>query len=92
MILLVSCQATHFEEFQISIHKVPDLVEEIISPEATDLCSQLGEDVQEMVDQLSRQGQRLLDLKEKKQSDPSKFIDQPTRCLTPVARQFLRPR
>ncbi|KAG8738161.1 hypothetical protein FRC10_007220 [Ceratobasidium sp. 414] len=48
-------------------------VEEIISSEATDLCSHLSDDVQEMSDQLNRQGQRLLDLKEKKQSDPNNF-------------------
>ncbi|KAG8722224.1 hypothetical protein FRC09_006606 [Ceratobasidium sp. 395] len=52
------------------------LVEEIISPEATDLCTQLGDDVQEMADQLSRQGQRLLDLKDKKLADPNGFYGQ----------------
>ncbi|KAG9116362.1 hypothetical protein FRC07_007460, partial [Ceratobasidium sp. 392] len=57
----------------ISVQKTPHLVEEVVGPEATDLCTQLGDDVQEMVDQLERQGQRLLDLKEKKQSDPNNF-------------------
>ncbi|KAG9120672.1 hypothetical protein FRC07_003758, partial [Ceratobasidium sp. 392] len=57
----------------ISIEKTPRLVEEVVGPEATDLCTQMGDDVQEMVDQLERQGQRLLDLKEKKQSDPNNF-------------------
>ncbi|KAG9083537.1 hypothetical protein FS749_005957 [Ceratobasidium sp. UAMH 11750] len=69
------CRANDLSEaFRIiSIHKVPHLVEEIISPEAADLCSQLSDDVQEMSDQLNRQDQRLLDLKEKKQSDPNNF-------------------
>ncbi|KAG8724730.1 hypothetical protein FRC09_015203 [Ceratobasidium sp. 395] len=60
----------------VSIHKVPQLVEEIISPEATDLCTQLGDDVQDMVDQLNRQGQRLVDLKDKKVADPNDFYGQ----------------
>lgn len=55
------------------MHKVPELIEEIVKPEAMDLCTQFRDDVQEMSEQLERQGQRLIDLKEKKQSDPSEY-------------------
>ncbi|QRV80523.1 Pol II transcription elongation factor [Ceratobasidium sp. AG-Ba] len=62
------------EAFRIvSVYKTSELVEEVIEPEAKDLCSQLSDDVQEMREQLDRQGQRLIDLKEKKQSDPSGY-------------------
>jgi elongator complex protein 1 len=62
--------APHIHAPQISMHKAHNLVEEIISPEALDLCTQLCDDIQEMVEQLTRQGQRLVELKEKKVSDP----------------------
>ena len=55
------------------MHKVPELIEEIVNPEAMDLCTQFRDDVQEMSEQLERQGQRLIELKEKKLSDPSKY-------------------
>ncbi|ELU39450.1 pol II transcription elongation factor [Rhizoctonia solani AG-1 IA] len=57
----------------ISINKAQHLAEEIISPEALDLCTQLREDVQEMAEQLTRQGQRLVELKEKKALDPDSY-------------------
>ncbi|KAG8762167.1 hypothetical protein FRC11_010683 [Ceratobasidium sp. 423] len=57
----------------VSMHKAYRLVEEIISPEAMDLCTQLREDVQEMAEQLTRQGQRLVELKEKKVLDPDGY-------------------
>ncbi|CAE6360205.1 unnamed protein product [Rhizoctonia solani] len=57
----------------ISINKVQHLAEEIISPEALDLCTQFREDVQEMTEQLTRQGQRLIELKEKKALDPDGY-------------------
>ncbi|KAF8594643.1 IkappaB kinase complex, IKAP component [Ceratobasidium sp. AG-I] len=60
----------------ISMHKAPELIEEIVNPEAMDLCTQFRDDVQEMSEQLERQGQRLIDLKEKKLSDPSAYYGQ----------------
>jgi hypothetical protein len=52
------------------MNKAHNLVEEVIAPEALELCTQFREDVQEMTEQLIRQGQRLIELKEKKTLDP----------------------
>ncbi|KAJ1302839.1 hypothetical protein OPQ81_003142 [Rhizoctonia solani] len=57
----------------VSMNKAHHLVEEIISPETMDLCTQLREDVHEMVEQLTRQGRRLMELKEKKVVDPDGY-------------------
>ncbi|CAE6532691.1 unnamed protein product [Rhizoctonia solani] len=57
----------------VSMHKAHHLVDEIISPEAMDLCIQFSEDVQEMSEQLTRQWQRLIELKEKKILDPDGY-------------------
>ncbi|CAE6454047.1 unnamed protein product [Rhizoctonia solani] len=58
----------------VSMRKAYHLIEEIISPEALGLCTQLREDVQEMAEQLARQGQRLIELKEKKVLDPDGYF------------------
>ncbi|CAE6434599.1 unnamed protein product [Rhizoctonia solani] len=57
----------------ISMNKAHKLVEEVIAPEALELCTQFREDVQEMTEQLIRQGQRLIELKEKKTLDPDGY-------------------
>ncbi|CCO34255.1 elongator complex protein 1 [Rhizoctonia solani AG-1 IB] len=57
----------------ISMNKAHNLVEEVIAPEALELCTQFREDVQEMTEQLIRQGQRLIELKEKKTLDPDGY-------------------
>lgn len=74
------------------MNKVLELIEEIISPEAMDLCTQFRDDVQEMSEQLERQGQRLIDLKEKKQSDPGEFgiLAELTAQLMRLSRHLLR--
>ncbi|CAE6502632.1 unnamed protein product [Rhizoctonia solani] len=58
----------------VSMHKTHHLIEEIINPEALDLCTQLREDIQEMAEQLDRQGRRLIELKEKKAIDPDGYF------------------
>ncbi|CAE6477418.1 hypothetical protein ACGC1H_007622 [Rhizoctonia solani] len=58
----------------ISMHRTNHLIEEIIKPEALDLCTQLREDVQEMVEQLARQGLRLIELKDRKALDPDGYF------------------
>ncbi|CAE7213541.1 unnamed protein product [Rhizoctonia solani] len=58
----------------VSKHKANHLVEDVISPEALDLCTQMREEVQEMAEQLGRQAQRLVELKEKKILDPDGYF------------------
>ncbi|CUA72874.1 Elongator complex protein 1 [Rhizoctonia solani] len=57
----------------VSMHKENHLIEDIINPEALDLCTQMREDIQEMAEQLTRQGRRLMELKDKKTLDPDGY-------------------
>lgn len=47
-----------------------DLVETILHPGALEIRDQIGEDVQEFREQLSKQNERLAELREKKRTDP----------------------
>lgn len=47
-----------------------DLVETILYPGAFEIRDQIGEDIQEFREQLSKQSERLTELREKKRTDP----------------------
>ena len=55
------------------VHERLDLVETILHPGALNIREQIGEDVHEMIEQLEKQTERLKELKEKKEADPSTY-------------------
>ena len=55
---------------QVSLHAVPELIEEVIHPGALETKSQLAEDLGEMKSQLSKQVARVRELRVKKIEQP----------------------
>ncbi|KAG8883867.1 hypothetical protein FRB97_005705 [Tulasnella sp. 331] len=56
-----------------------DLVETVLHPGALELREMIGDEVQEMLDQLTKQAERLKELRQKKKLDPDAFygLDEP---------------
>lgn len=55
---------------QCAQHGRLDLIETVLHPGALELRDFIGEDVKELVDQLTKQTERLFELREKKATDP----------------------
>lgn len=51
-----------------------DLIEAVLHPGAFELCDAIAEDVQELVEQLTKQADRLKELREKKKTDPGSYL------------------
>lgn len=50
-----------------------DLIDSIIIPGALDIRTQIGDDLEEMEEQLKKQSTRLRELEEKRKNDPRNF-------------------
>jgi elongator complex protein 1 len=61
---------------------MPELLDDIVLPGALDCRAQIGDDINEMRDQLSKQVARLTELRIKK-------VEEPSACHSPVRRPTL---
>ena len=66
--ILCPCSLTLYS--QITMHKTPDLILEILHPAALETRAQISEDLEEMRTQLRKQLSRLRELRVKKVEEP----------------------
>ncbi|KAG1726875.1 pol II transcription elongation factor [Suillus paluster] len=75
-------QGNEFSEARriITLHAIPELVDQLLLPCALDCRSQIGDDINEMREQLRKQVARLTELRIKKVEEPDAFynLDDPT--------------
>ncbi|KAG1767483.1 pol II transcription elongation factor [Suillus placidus] len=75
-------QGNEFAEARriITLHAKPELIEELVFPYALDCRAQIGDDINEMREQLRKQVARLTELRIKKVEEPDAFynLDDPT--------------
>ncbi|KAG0700203.1 pol II transcription elongation factor [Suillus ampliporus] len=75
-------QGNEFAEARriVTLHAKPELVDQLLLPCALDCCSQIGDDINEMREQLHKQVARLTELRIKKVEEPDAFynLDDPT--------------
>ena len=55
---------------QIALHKSPALKEEVLAPAALEFCEGAVADIQEADEQLAKQGERLTELRKKRDEEP----------------------
>ena len=60
----------HERSLQIALQRAPELIEEILHPACLDSRTQLGEEIEEMRNQLTKQMNRLRELAERKVAEP----------------------
>lgn len=68
--VFIHCISTYKTMTQITLHRVPSLLEEIIYSATLDTRTQVAEDLDEMRAQLQKQVERLRELRIKKEEEP----------------------
>lgn len=71
---------------QISLNAMPELIEDVVYPASLEARSQIGEDIQEMREQIRKQVNRLRELRIKKVEEPGQSIQSQIKLvlLTPL--------